>query len=153
MFNPESSILLLDNYSDCPRNNWESIQDQQGRHRPNLRSINARSVWDALRNSLSPLGTPRERSPLFDGLIFRWPHRNINPNHMFNMFNAQHDIHLSDCHGDRELPFSYFSGRDYTCSLLKSRVFPRSFENHRWSFFNFANFSFLSTFIKVLLQL
>jgi hypothetical protein len=34
-------------------------------------------------------------------------------------------------HGDRELPFSYFSGRDYTCSLLKSRVFSRSFENHR----------------------
>jgi hypothetical protein len=39
----------------------------------------------------------------------------------------QHD----PLHGDRELPFSYFSGRDYTCSLLKSRVFSRSFENHR----------------------
>jgi hypothetical protein len=39
--------------------------------------------------------------------------------------------HAHMLHGDQELPFSYFSGRDYTCSLLKSRVFSRSFENHR----------------------
>lgn len=38
---------------------------------------------------------------------------------------------LIDVHGERELPFSYFSGRDSTCSLLESRVFSRCFENHR----------------------
>ena len=55
-------------------------------------------------------------------------------------------------HGERELLFSYFSGRDSTCSLLESRVFSRCFENHRWSFFNFANFSLLHFDIEVLLQ-
>ena len=33
-------------------------------------------------------------------------------------------------HGKRELPFSYFSGRNSTCSLLESRVFSSCFENH-----------------------
>ena len=47
-----------------------------------------------------------------------------------NDFLTQY-YNLLHLHGERELPFSYFSGRDSTCSLLESRVFSRCFENHR----------------------
>ena len=51
-------------------------------------------------------------------------------------FSKSKKVHLTPDiieyqHGERELLFSYFSGRDSTCSLLESRVFSRSFENHR----------------------
>ena len=45
--------------------------------------------------------------------------------------NGGSEIYNDKLHGERELPFSYFFGRDSTCSLLKSRVFSLCFENHR----------------------
>ena len=97
MFNPESSILLLDKYSDRLRNNQQSIQDRR-KDAGLIYGVSTLDRFEMLCEIHYPPWQALGNDHFFSIVSHFGNHTEIlYPNHMFNMFDAQHDIRLRDC--------------------------------------------------------